>query len=412
VGLRASKEGPADIIFDANRIDALAVIKTAMNYVVVWNSDCIHAATSSPGNLSSPRTWIQLDYCIRDRSTPEGLAITYDNSSGRIYLAVAAARILSLMVSADYGLSWGVISSIALPPKASHILNFPRIAFSQIDSTIHVVWSEQKSRSEQFEMVGVFYARSSNNGETWSTPFQLATGNYTHANLVTDRGDVHVVWNSGVGESKRLHRWSSDTGFTWSPEDAAYSARDFSDLAGKQGPPGISEGPTDSIYVLVGTNNGVRLRRWQNGLWEADVDGLDSEGVGETWLTDLVKVGETRICAYWSATQMPVFGFSITCKGPLPNPEELVTREDDLENNTGNDSGPLSDPGLTPNDNVPSLDVQNNYSVSQSSDSGSSDLDQSQRSTPIWVVILLSASSTFVLIIIVVIGRSLRVRRR
>lgn len=116
--------------------------------------------------------------------------------------------------SEDSGSSWSDpvnVSGIAEEQGASE----PRL-FVAPDGTLHVVWS-QGTLPSGWPPAGVYYARSVDQGATWTSPTQLA-GDWESngAVLQTQDGTLHVVWG-GTGErSGRYASHSEDNGDTWS----------------------------------------------------------------------------------------------------------------------------------------------------------------------------------------------------
>lgn len=90
--------------------------------------------------------------------------------------------------------------------------DLPVIAIDSAD-TIHVVWEEGW---EDLSPPGwVYYSKSADSGQTWSTPVIVSDHPFTpsalHSNVVVDENDrVHIVWASGhSGVWKVYHRYVS-----------------------------------------------------------------------------------------------------------------------------------------------------------------------------------------------------------
>lgn len=109
--------------------------------------------------------------------------------------------------SQDNGYTWSTPIPVAFAPDGVFV-TLPRLAVSE-GGTLHVVWSWAKG--------GVFYARSTDGGQTWLEVVQLGGEAQGWANLIAVGKDtVHVVWNGSPPAAGRYHRWSSDGGKTWS----------------------------------------------------------------------------------------------------------------------------------------------------------------------------------------------------
>lgn len=90
------------------------------------------------------------------------------------------------------------------------------------DGTIHLVWSENKASDAG---IGIRYSRSSDTGQSWDPPFNVAdvAGVAGAAVIAVDpKGPVHIAWQQGWGTTDTRnfgiwHRVSTDGGNTWAP---------------------------------------------------------------------------------------------------------------------------------------------------------------------------------------------------
>ncbi len=84
------------------------------------------------------------------------------------------------------------------------------------DGTIHVAWSVLPPPGSVSDGA-VYYARSENRGESWSEPYEAASGAVDWPSLATAGAlEVHLVWSETNGRMAYQHRWSMDGGQNWS----------------------------------------------------------------------------------------------------------------------------------------------------------------------------------------------------
>ncbi len=126
---------------------------------------------------------------------------------------------------------------------------------------IHVAWTLEPGGS--YDCIA-FYARSTNEGETWSLPMQLDSSRGSEFGVDTVNiqamGDdeVHLIW---LGDAVRRHQWSTDGGRTWTATETF-----FGTLFGHNG---MDQMAVDSL----GTLHVVGIGHGQSGvatdsLWE------------------------------------------------------------------------------------------------------------------------------------------------
>lgn len=129
-------------------------------------------------------------------------------------------RVVHYMVSSDSGKTWStpnIIWEVGNPDEEAATAS--RIAVDA-QGYLHVVWTlNVRERSWQGE--AVFYARSTDGGQTWNTTEvqRSAQGESTAAwiNVTVRNGsEIHLAWNRGAGSRLgRYHSWSPDNGMTW-----------------------------------------------------------------------------------------------------------------------------------------------------------------------------------------------------
>ncbi|MBC8263566.1 MAG: hypothetical protein H8E47_05520 [Anaerolineales bacterium] len=83
---------------------------------------------------------------------------------------------------------------------------------------LHVGWIQRGG--EAFDETSVWYAQSTDGGQTWTKPLKVAergpnefVNDWVHV-IARGEDEIHLVWVGG--QANRLHQWSSDGGQTWS----------------------------------------------------------------------------------------------------------------------------------------------------------------------------------------------------
>lgn len=112
--------------------------------------------------------------------------------------------------SSNSGTTWSV--SKRLTWNSGHSYS-PSIATAQ-GGWIHVAWEDDSPGSNE-----IFYKRSTDGGDTWSTLERLTwnTGNSGGSSITTDSSTgVHLAWHDATsGNSEILYKRSTDGGTTW-----------------------------------------------------------------------------------------------------------------------------------------------------------------------------------------------------
>jgi hypothetical protein len=200
--------------------------------------------------LSSPHSQIALD------------------DTGKLHVVYPGPNISELyyLASSDGGDTWSLPTNIALMTTGRSLANFARMSIGD-DGAIHVVWTEFQS-PDAWPPVGLFYARSTDGGITWSEAIELAGGGYNQVNVavVGDKA-VHVVWNGQAGVHGRYHRWSADGGRTWSPTLELKSSRHD----GSTGVPPLAVDSSGNLHTLIIDNGCVVHLAWQDEHWTEPV---------------------------------------------------------------------------------------------------------------------------------------------
>jgi hypothetical protein len=197
-----------------------AAVDSSNRLHVVWMGQSAFYYSSAPTlKAASAQEWTPIVALAASNLTLYPLDIAAD-SQGGLYAALSSSDgVVSCMRSLDGGQTWErpVVVSGSLGALERSISNV-RLLVDRADR-LHATWQTDQ---EQGYGQAVYYARSVDGGESWSTPFQLAYRDlgdtFCEWPVLAARGadELHVIYVDGwhVG---RWHRISRDAGVTWDP---------------------------------------------------------------------------------------------------------------------------------------------------------------------------------------------------
>jgi hypothetical protein len=156
----------------------------------------------------------------------------------------------------------------------------PVLALSAADGSLHCAWL-RSSLPGSLAAGGVYYARSSDNGKTWSAPVRAAEGAVDWPRLVVTGGQVHLLWNKlrADGSAELWWQMSSNGGTGWSTPTMV---RGFDRLSG---PAGVAADGARAVHLAavgMGTNGDSVLlyTRWDGAAWgKSDTSSLGQNAV-------------------------------------------------------------------------------------------------------------------------------------
>jgi len=184
------------------------------------------------------------------------LHVAYGMPSGLIYH----------LTSTDWGRTWSA-PDLAISSSFPDATIAPGGVFlrSSPDGTLHLVWNVV-AQPGGYPPLGAFYARSTDDGQSWSEPVEIAPPDHMVTAILTDgNGQVHILYTGRVGVGGRYHRWSSDAGRTWSSPLPLSSPAEGSGLSG--GDLAMdSSGRVHAVFGL-GTNRIIAYSQWDGGPW-------------------------------------------------------------------------------------------------------------------------------------------------
>ncbi len=114
--------------------------------------------------------------------------------------------------STDKGQTWGPVVNPVISPLGSH-----SPSASALNSFVHLIWTD-----ERVPMGGIFYKRSTDNGETWSQDALFQQGGMygtpSFASIAVSDSSVHAVWVSPSRYTGTVvYKRSENKGLNWGP---------------------------------------------------------------------------------------------------------------------------------------------------------------------------------------------------
>jgi len=302
--------------------------------VVVDDKGQIHVFSQAPACLSyvsavaqtadSARGWLK--HKCMDEMWIDVPAAALD-SLGNIYVAYAVPPNdwqIALNRSSDGGVSWSGRSEVAVAARTDVGVAFPALA-TDSKGRLHAVWTEI-SLPTGYPMLSLLYAYSTDKGQSWSAPIELAEGHQGDPNIAAFEDAVHVVWNGDASLRGRYYRSSEDGGLTWSP------VQQLLPTGGLQRPPAIVVDSTGAVHILVASDSAayyfVKDRSgWSKPVVLADFSQVGGLRGGEVTSPQLTISKGNLLFALYSKDANSVFVRStkLDVPGQAPQPWSTIT---------------------------------------------------------------------------------------
>jgi hypothetical protein len=206
-------------------VDQPAVaLDSAGDLLLVWRRGQEGEIAFSRANANQaalPETWSQpqvLSNPQRSASSPGILA----DREGSIYVVYAVpineGRGIYLTQSEDGGQTWSDPTQVFDAASAGWVmLDQPRLALTG-NGVLHLLWTRYALRSDQPEPLALFYARSQDDGKTWTAPEPVVENPVAWSRILgVGENTVFRFWQeSTAGQTTTLwHERSLDNGQTW-----------------------------------------------------------------------------------------------------------------------------------------------------------------------------------------------------
>ncbi len=232
-------------------------------------------------DFSVPTAWAQptwLPAALEASSWPD---VAVDSAGERLYVIYAKPfneqRGIYLARSLDGGTTW-LTPTLVFDAAAAKwdSVDKPQIALDEQTNMLHATWL-QSTLPGSTSAQAIYYARSTDQGKTWSVPLKLAEGAVDWPRLSLSATTLYVAWSQAVAQaaetpSTQYSVWgaySSDSGEQWSPADAV------SGFGQVSGPSGLHGDGTGRLYLAaigegMGGESILNVSQWLGQTWGAE----------------------------------------------------------------------------------------------------------------------------------------------
>lgn len=278
---------------------AVALDRSRNRLVVVWVTGTtgeIYYSWADISRATSTFEWskaVVLPVQLPLAKSPN-LLITPD---GTIYVAYALPvnedRGIYMLSSLDGGVSWGEPVQIYRVTEPDwQVIDFPKLASSG-DDILHLIWQRDRIFGDT-SLVGLYYARSTDRGETWSAA-QVVSSDLVHGAWQVDSATngLHRFWLTSQGEqSSFYHDASMDQGANWRLQD---NLTGFGEIPGLASPFTDPADRVNFVQVVANSNGNLVInhQREENGRWSI----RDSLMLGDASIDQVTSISAQELAS-------------------------------------------------------------------------------------------------------------------
>jgi hypothetical protein len=324
---------PARILVSADRVVedfSVAYDKFRDRLIVVWTTGTtgqLYYSWADISRAASTFEWskaVELPTVSALAKSPN-LLVTPD---GTIYVAYAIpvneGRGIYYVSSNDGGETWGETSQLyAVTEPGWQVIDSPKMASSG-DDVLHVLWRRDRIFGDA-GAVGLYYARSEDRGQTWSTP-QIVSNDPIQAAWIVDAADegLHRFWLTSLeAENSLFHDASVEQGINWRVQD---NLTGFGEIPGTASPFVNSLGKVNIAQASENSPGNLVINHQEddNGLWTI----LDSLVLGDGFVSEITSLAAQEMA---SGRLVLAYTFNQTqpAEGELPYRLYLATQSKD-----------------------------------------------------------------------------------
>jgi hypothetical protein len=249
---------------------------------IVWSGgpdSPVLYSSAFASDFSGPAGWaepIALPTAVAASSWPD---IAIDSTDNHLYVIYAKPfneqRGTYLVRSMDGGSSW-LTPTLVFDAAAAKwdSIDKPQIALDESTKVLHATWLQSTLPGGRAARA-VYYARSTDQGKTWSAPVKIAEGAIDWPQLSVMAADqVYVAWTQTASQSTASSpvqysvwgKYSFDGGERWSPAEAVPGFGQVS------GPVGLHSDNAGHLYLAavgksVGGESILLVSQWMGQTW-------------------------------------------------------------------------------------------------------------------------------------------------
>lgn len=209
-----------DVIAGRNMAGPSACVSPSGYLHLVWaEGGQIRHSVAHVHEAISVRAWsAPISVALEDGSAPY-LTCGSDDVLHLFYSVKTKGSSVEYLRSEDQGMTWDAMT-LFVATEDDVVTDGPQAAIGS-DGVIHLIWSLMPE-PERYGGRGVYYARSTDNGLSWSSsarldrpagaPDELA---WQASIAVVGSDEVHAVWDAHAYSGERRHAWSADGGLNW-----------------------------------------------------------------------------------------------------------------------------------------------------------------------------------------------------
>ncbi len=204
---------PVDIISKNTARKPSAAVDNSGMIHLIWTGNHLNYSQANVYEAASARAWSEplvladsniTAHIISDHDGTLHIGYPGTDNQGPFYIS-----------SNDGGATWSFPTNIAYTSRDDASADFVRLAVDD-SGRIHAVWSEFKL-PDGWPPLGVFYANSSDGGQTWSPSMEIAGEDYDQININSlGENEIYVAWNGMVGVGGKYYKYSKNGGRDWS----------------------------------------------------------------------------------------------------------------------------------------------------------------------------------------------------